>query len=277
MARQRFVAPARGEVARECFEAPIFAGFARHAGLLHGEAWPTLEALNLALGAATHPYSGARLRFVEQTPDLLADGLHYETRIHDLGAIATRARNWHDLFNALMWLDRRALKAALNLRQAADVQHAGNARTRAQMAQTHFDEAGAIVVLRDEALLQAWSRHEWAALFFDGAAAWRRGDARALVFGHALLEHALHPAPVHTAKCIAVLSTQDDEAVMAAVAQGIAAGTLLGDPQDLRPLPLSGIPGWHPRNGERAFYAEAECFRPLRPGRAYPDPLSLPA
>lgn len=273
MARQRFIAPPRAQVPGARLDAPIFAGFARHRSLLEGEDWPSIETLNHALGAAHHPHSAARLHFVEQTHALLADALHYETRIHDRGAIATRARNWHDLFNALMWIERRPLKTALNVRQAADVRRAGNTRTRAQMAQTHFDEAGALVVLRNEALLAAWDAHDWARLFFDHADAWRVGDARAIVFGHALLEHALQPAPIHTAKCIAVRSTRDDDAVVEAVARGILDAALLADPQDLRPLPLSGIPGWHARTGTRAFYTQAECFRPLRPGRVYPAPL----
>ena len=54
------------------------------------------------------------------------------------------------------------------------------------------------------------------------------------------------------------------------------AGTLLADPQDLRPLPLSGIPGWHDGTSRPAFYREADCFRPLRAGRAYPAPLAVP-
>lgn len=287
MARQRFVAPARAAVPRERFAAPIFAGFAHHAGLLDGTDWPAIEALNAALGVATHPHSGAPLRFVEQTNALLADGLHYETRIHDRGEIATRAANWHDLFNALMWLDRRALKAALNLRQAADVAQAGRQRTRAQCAQTHFDEAGAIVVLRDAGLLEAWDAHDWRALFFDHAREWQTGAAHVIVFGHALLEHALQPDPVHTAKCIAVLHPspsrrgmgpllEGEGDVVGRVAAGIVDGSLLTDPQELRPLPLSGIPGWHPRTHEAEFYASAPCFRPLRPGRVYPAPLVVP-
>ena len=267
MKRQRFVAPARGDVPRACFDHPIFAGFARHAAWLHAAEWPSLDDLNRAMPDG--------LRFVEQTRALLEDGLHYETRIRERGEIATRAGNWHDLFNALMWIERRPLKAALNARQADDVRRAGLQRTRAQCAQTHFDEAGAIVVLRDEALLAAWDAHDWRTLFFERAQAWRNGDARVIVFGHALLEHALQPSPVHTAKCIAAISSASDEAVVAAVARTIEAGALLTDPQELRPLPLSGIPGWHPRTSDPAFYADAPCFRPLRPGRVYPPPLRV--
>lgn len=277
MARQRFVPPARGDVPAARFEAPLFAGFAAHSAWLGGDAWPSIAALNEALGAVRHPHGGVPLRFVEQTNALLADGLHYEQRIHERGEIATRRENWHDLFNALMWLDRLPLKAALNARQAADVRHAGRERTRAQCAQTHFDEAGAIVVLRDPAVLARWDAHDWTGLLHEGAAAWRAGDARVIVFGHALLEHALQPAPVHTAKCIAVNAAGGDAEVIDAVAKRILDGTLLADPQDLRPLPLSGIPGWHPATSDAAFYRDAPCFRPLRAGRVYPAPLVLGA
>ncbi len=44
------------------------------------------------------------------------------------------------------------------------------------------------------------------------------------------------------------------------------------DPLQLRPLPLAGIPGWHDVQ-DSAFYRNADYFRPLRAGRAYPPPL----
>jgi hypothetical protein len=73
------------------FEAPIFDGFRRHASWWNDALPPSFEAMNDALGAAIHPHSGAALRFVEQTPALLDDGLHYEERIFHHGQIATRA------------------------------------------------------------------------------------------------------------------------------------------------------------------------------------------
>ena len=59
------------------------------------------------------------------------------------------------------------------------------------------------------------------------------------------------------------------------VAEGIAAGRLLADPQELRPLPLAGV--WNARSKSADFYAEAPCFRPLRAGRRYPAPLDVAA
>jgi hypothetical protein len=52
-------------------------------------------------------------------------------------------------------------------------------------------------------------------------------------------------------------------------------GHLLRDPLELRPLPLSGIPGWHAGNDSEAFHLTTECYQPLRQGRHYPAPLSL--
>jgi hypothetical protein len=273
----RFVAPAREAVAPTTFAHPIYADWARHAGLLI-DAWPTVEALDALLSTAgtpaRHAYSGAPLRFAAQTPALLADGLHYERRIHDTGRIATRPANWHDLFNALVWIERRPLKCAVN---RAYVRAFGSpagapARSRAQCALTHFDEAGALVLLRDRALLDCWDRHDWHGLFWRHRAAWR-GDAACIVFGHALLEHHLLPRAATVAKCVVLLGDWTSATAIAEVAADLAAGRLLRDPAELRPLPLAGIPGWHPGNARAAFLREAPCFRPLRPGRRYPPPL----
>ena len=153
MKRTRFVAPAREALAAGVFDHPIFAAVARHRDLLDAAHWPALEALNKRL---IEP----GLRFVAQDEGLLRDGLHYETRIHDHGCIATRERNWHDLFNALIWIQHAALKRALNLRQVADILRCGpQVRSRAQCALTHFDEAGAVVWLDDAALLGVQPRY----------------------------------------------------------------------------------------------------------------------
>lgn len=283
--RRRFVAPPRGSVPPQRFGLPLYHGFAAHRDWIQSPAWPAVEALDARLGAPLHPHSGVPLHFATQAGALLEDGLHYEQRILERGLVATRAGNWHDLFNAMVWIEQRPLKAALNLRQARDVARVGAAvRTRAQCALTHFDEAGAIVLLRDPALLAAWDRHDWFELFWRQRQAWSDGRAALRVFGHALAEHALSGLLLPTAKCIAVLLDHDtrradskdvQDAAAAGIADAIVAGGLLQDPQDLRPLPLAGIPGWDPHNGGEAFVREAGCFRPLRPGRRYPAPLGL--
>lgn len=264
-ARRRFVPPPRGQVEAACFDHPLLAPFARWRGLLGGPRWPDMATLNAAV-----PVQGCR--FVAQDAALLADGLHYEQRIAQ-GRIATREANWHDLFNALVWGRYTAIKQALNARQCTAIAQMGpRSRNAAQQALTQFDESGLVVRLRDRVLLAAWDAHDWRTLFVDHAAAWQRGDIGvAAGFGHALLEQCLLPGRRLVGKALVVVADDDAEAV-AAVAAAIGNGRVLQQASELRPLPLAGIPGWHPSQ-DAAFYADAGYFRPLRDGRVYPPPL----
>ena len=277
----RFVAPARETIEPALFTRPPLSLWSEFGALLSGPQWPDIQALNVFV----HNAANASLpQFVAQTPELLRDDLHYEQRIAQRGQIATRTRNWHDLLNALIWLRFPGLKAALNARQVAEIaQVGGKQRSRAQCALTHFDEGGAIVLLRDPNLLDVWDAHDWHGLFWRERAAWIDGRIQVLVFGHALLEHALKPTQLLVSKTLAVSVPQNtnvenanvEDAAIVAVAAAIRNGELLNDPQELRPLPLSGIPGWHVDNSAEHFYREAPCFRPLRAGRRYIQPIAL--
>ena len=261
--QRRFVAPARGQVDVACFRHPVFDGYRDYLDLVAAAQWPDIEALN-----ARMPLSG--LRFVMQDAALLADGLHYEARIAQ-GRIATRAENWHDLFNAMVWMRHPALKRALNRQQCLHIARMGTReRSPAQQALTQFDESGVIVQVRDPVLLDLWDRHDWAALFHTHAGRWHNGDiAIVAVVGHALMEQMLLPGRLLVGKCLVVAGARSG--CTERVAASIDAGKVLLAPAELRPLPLAGIPGWHAEQ-HPAFYAEADCFRPLREGRVYPRP-----
>jgi Protein of unknown function (DUF3025). len=270
MKKTRYVAPSRDAVNPQIFQRMPLAAWREHAGLIEGRDWPCNEALN------TCRPDGMRERFVAQTRELLADGLHYEQRIAERGNIATRENNWHDLFNALVWLRHPALKRALNVRQVAEIAHMGpKQRSRAQYALTHFDEAGVVVALRDPALLPLWDAHDWHGLFWRERAAWLDGRIQVELFGHALLEHALTPAQLLVGKALVVAGPAVSPAAAIDASVGaIHEGQVLCDPLELRPLPLAGVPGWHADNGHETFFAEAPCFLPARAGRRYPVPLA---
>lgn len=262
--RRRFVAPLRDQVDAGCFRHPLFDGYGAYLDLLSAARWPEIDVLN-----ARMPSSGPR--FVAQDADLLADGLHYEARIAQ-GRIATRTENWHDLFNAMVWIRYPSLKHALNRQQCRHIDRIGTReRSPAQQALTQFDESGVIVRVRDATLLELWDRHDWAALFHANAAGWSKGDiAVAAVVGHALMEQRLVPDRLLVGKCLVVLGDAAD--AVARVVESISTGASLTASAELRPLPLSGIPGWH-HGQSAAFYDQQDYFRPLRDGRAYPRPL----
>ncbi|MDE2178543.1 MAG: DUF3025 domain-containing protein [Xanthomonadaceae bacterium] len=272
----RFNPPARAEVDAAVFDHPAFVGLAPFRDLLTGSEWPDLQVLQARLQPLRHHRTGAALALVA-AESLAADGLHYEQRILQRGIIATRRHNWHDLFNALIWKRYPAIKSAMNVRQADGIAQVGRRlRTRAQQALTHFDEAGAVVIVRDLGLLELWDAHDWTGLFLHRREAWRDGGITLQVSGHALLEHALCPHRLLTAKALAILDAgdgRDSAGVDAGVAAAIAAPACLLDPQELRPMPLSGIPGWHDAPQDKEFYRDAPCFRPRRAERRYPPAL----
>jgi DUF3025 family protein len=264
----RYVAPTREALDARVFGCPPLDAWLQPQGFLTGAHWPSLDALN-----AQRPASMAQ-RFVAQTPALLADGLHYEERIAEAGAIATREGNWHDLLNAMVWMRYPRIKQALNRRQVREIAVMGRReRSRPQCALTHFDEGGIVVRLREPAMIKAWDVHDWETLFRVHRQAWLDADATVHVFGHALLEHALTPGKLMVGKALVFMGDEGD--ALDACAAAIDSGQALNDPQELRPFPLSGIPGWH-IDGDRAdFYQATPCFQPVRAGRVYPPPLMM--
>jgi hypothetical protein len=274
----RFLAPRREAVTADLIDQPVFAGMTEFRDLLIGREWTDVAALNDRLQPLAHRITGKPLSLVAQEI-LASDSMHYESRIFQRGEIATRRHNWHDLLNALVWKKFPAIKSALNALQAETVTRIGaKRRTREQDALTQFDEAGAVLVLRDRELLALWDAHDWSGLFLRQREAWHDGRITLAIFGHALLEHALHPEILLVAKALVFVddnADSDADELDARTADALIGRRCLNDPQQLRPLPLSGIPGWHRAPQDDAFYRERPCFRPLRSGRKYPRPAAM--
>lgn len=237
---------------------------------------PVPDAAALAALAKDCPVrtaAGLPLRFVPPQDD----GLGYEARIALTGEVETRPDNWHDWFNALVWLTFPQAKAALSARHAVELATAGGEagaggpRGKERDAMTHFDECGAVVVAEDASLLDLLAAFRWRELFVERRQAVCCG-LRVFVFGHATYEALLSPFRGLTAKCVltsvapgwlAQPLVDQLAAIDGWLAADLAAGRH-GDPRALQPLPLLGVPGVVRENDDPAYYDDTWQFRPGR-------------
>ncbi|HKO88871.1 MAG TPA: DUF3025 domain-containing protein [Burkholderiales bacterium] len=207
----------------------------------------------------------------------------YEQRIYATGKVATRPQNWHDLFNAFAWLSFPRAKALLNrLHVEALAEEEGGGRSKQRDVLTLFDESGMVVLCADATLAQLLRGFQWAELF------WQRRDAvrshmRFHVFGHALHEQLLVPYKGITGKAVIVeantsLLRQSVEVQLAymdqAVCEHFTQPKALESTRSLQPVPVLGIPDWHPESENANYYLDTSHFRPgraLRKKKAPPE------
>ena len=246
---------------------PIFESVARWLDLLPADRFPSLEALNALVGPAVKSGAGVPIVFVEARP--MPEP--YETAVCRTGRVPTREGNWHDLFNALVWLSFPHTKAVLNRRHCEELERSGHRpghRGTARDVLTLFDEGGLLVASRQARLLEWLRGFEWKKLFWEHRAEVLE-HMRFFVFGHAILEKSLQPYRAVTAKALllevpgsfpsAPLDAQLVEAD-ALAATWFSAPEALTSTQDLSPLPVLGVPGWA-ENGAGAFYDDTQVFR----------------
>lgn len=233
--------------------------------------WPALDAYNALLDPGITSLNGARLKFAPQSPKPVSLEDKYEARIYLRGEVQTRTENWHDLFNALVWLAFPLTKATLNARHyEAIVQstHSAN-RGKTRDALTLFDESGIVVLYSEDELAGLLKGFEWKALFHA-----RRQDVlkhmRFVIFGHSLYEKALNPYIGFTGKGLLLrveqalidkLSTGQASALDSMLAARFAPDNTIAA-QDFTPVPLLGIPGWWKANESGEFYDNSGYFRP---------------
>jgi hypothetical protein len=245
------------------WDAPWFLALAERGRAVDGERDARGALSAAAAQAGIRNAAGKPIRFA--APEAAGDAA-YEEHICRTGEVPTR-NNLHDFFNALAWLAFPRAKARLNALQAAAIARDGIGPRRGALrdAATLIDENAVLLVTQRDDLVDALAAHDWRRLFVAHRAAWHSA-ARAIVFGHALMEkltapyrgvtaHALHVRLPAGAPLAAV-----DVAVAAALDEGLAPGRL-------HPLPVLGIPGWAD-NEAASFYDDASVFRPARAGRA---------
>lgn len=239
---------------RTLFSHPIFDPVRPWLDRLPADRWPTHEDLNaLADEAQVRTASGMPLRFVAPS----AADPYYEVHLHETGRVATRAGNWHDLFNALAWLAFPRTKAVINALHAREIPREGGRRGRLRDLLTIFDEGGAIVVCDDPELRSLILEFRWKEFFWERRAQVLSG-VRFVVIGHAVLEKALEPWPGIACKALFVGTNEDADASAARWLQEHST------PRDLAALPVFGYPGWLPASASAEFYSDERYFRPLR-------------
>jgi len=259
---------------------PLFAPL-RAALLCCTAGLPDLDQFNARLLQGTsRPGSGggAPLRFV--APDGGAQTLSqpYEERIFLRGEVVTRAGNWHDFFNALIWLHFPRAKAALNARHYAELSRQRKNRGAVRDAATQYDESGLVIVAlggESASLLQLLKTHQWKTFFWERRAQVAR-DLRFIVFGHALYDKLRAPYAGLCGKALIIElpaswkdlpPTLQLERVDQALAKIFSHSESYTNPRDFQPLPLLGIPGVTTANAEEKYYEDARQFRPARPAK----------
>ena len=257
------------------------------------ERFPELQDCNALLDGyqpTITVHSGQPLRFVPQEYGKLPFEAQYEPRCYLQGEVPTRANNWHDLLNALVWLTFPKAKAAINARHYQALTEAAqddNAATRSQRGavrdtSTLLDESGVIMACADPELAALLRNFQWKELF------WRRraqvqSSMGCYLFGHGLYEKALRPyvgmtgqgllLPVEQAFFTWPLAQQLAH-LDVLLADYLAAPAHCRSTRELTPVPLLGVPGWVAENEVEAYYDNTAYFRAGRQCRAQHIPLN---
>ncbi|MBC8007329.1 MAG: DUF3025 domain-containing protein [Prolixibacteraceae bacterium] len=232
--------------------------------------WPNHEFLNALADDTARVVNaqGLRVRFVP--PEKSGD---FEQRAFLKGEVQLRPLDWHDLFNALVWMSFPTAKAVINARHYESLSggETGN-RPPTRDALTLFDEDGVVVLSSEAGLLDLVREFRWKELFWE-----RREEAirrmRFFVVGHALYHKALNPFVGMTGKAV-LLNVPEAFAQLPLHAQIAQTDRLLAAQiwdrtcmrhgRELWPLPVLGVPGWWCGNEQECFYDNTGYFRPGR-------------
>ncbi|VAW69633.1 hypothetical protein MNBD_GAMMA10-1018 [hydrothermal vent metagenome] len=194
----------------------------------------------------------------------------YEPRVYLKKQLQTRTHNWHDFFNAMIWLRFSETKKTLNQLHyfKASQRSKGSNRTRLESKITQFDECGAILICNNPHLLDLVKKHDWHTLFIDNAAAFE-ADFRCIIFGHAIYEKALNPYIGLTCHCLMIADENmleevksDDYTELDKYLSQLWQQQKTQESIKFQPFPMLGIPGYWPEQN-LAFYQNTAYFRPV--------------
>ena len=252
--------------------------------------FPNLQDCNVLLEArlpGITTQSGQMVRFVEPAPGRLEFNSQYEPRCYLRGEIQTRNNNWHDLFNAMVWLAFSKAKSVINARHyLALVESTIGVNKLARLNEfksnvissqrgpvrdtlTLLDESGVIIPYADTNLADLLCGFQWKKLFWE-----HREMVKSFmgfyIFGHGLYEKALRPYIGITGQGLLLPVDQAffgwplAERIInldQRLADYIDNPMHCRNPRELFPLPLLGVPGWTPANEHEKFYDNKQYFR----------------
>lgn len=230
----------------------------------HHNHWPGLLELENLFSQYKLP-----IKPVPQSNKPTAFEEYYEPRVFLKGELQTRTENWHDFFNAMIWLSFPKTKTTLNQLHyhAAKNRERSSNRSALENAITLFDECGIVIIADNNELLDLIRNHEWKALFIN-----HRHDfgkhIQCHIFGHAMYEKALSPYIGMTAQALLIhTDTINKFEKLDYLDEQVSQMWQSGDidrTKALKPFPLLGVPGWYPANEQNNFYDNEDYFRPLR-------------
>lgn len=232
---------------------PRFEGVRRGSALLHSfEDFPSVAALDEALSPLLpRREGGGRYTLVRDAPrPRRRPGPprdRYDVLIDRDGTIPTREANWHDLLNAVVWASFPRAKSRVSARQrrlhalrdaAATRSHS---RDRRQDALALLDEGGVLALCArpaHRALCEALAAGPDALWSLEAS-----GEARVLIFGHAVYEHLVHGAVARAAVHPVALDALPDDLDALRAAADLALAARLDDDDDLlAPGPYPAAP-----------------------------------
>ena len=247
-----------------------------HAGLLDNSAsFPSAHQLNQVARASREVWHGPEFKAQGEYPE--SESRYYEAIIAEDSQVPTREHSWHDLFNALVWIQFPRTKALLNRLHMEDINLKGaHPRTPRRNRITHFDECGVVIAVEEDhlqkgnVLLSQLAHHQWNQVFLEERSAW--GEIlHPFVFGHANFEIMLSPFEGLTGKWMAIKVPRgfsnesverQHERLDVALCERIQALDNFNRAPLLKPIPLLGIPHWY-QEQTPCFYENKDYFRPM--------------
>lgn len=184
---------------------------------VHFADWPSLDAMQTG-GRPVRNRAGVPLQLEAQfktrsrrrVKDRARDEI-YDARIAKLGLLPTRARNWHDFFNWMVWQTFPLTKACIAQEQYQLL--CGRVPERfSALPSSRLPEQDALTILDEGGVVCARSGTE----------------ERLIIFGHALFEHfASSDAPIRAAVLDVAVNDLADREIDCALASTIARGPVL--------------------------------------------------